>query len=91
MSEPPPGRPCETVGVFDERLAAAAKRVLAGDESMAAASDLERVVLDDHPGDERLEDLHEALALYSPFDGSPYVDAEGLRRAIQDALNRMGD
>ena len=77
--------------MFNERLAAAAQRVLAGDESMAAASDLERVVLDDYPGDERLEDLHEALALYSPFDGSPYVDAEGLRRAVQDALRRMGD
>jgi len=52
---------------------------------------LERVVLDDYPRDERLEDLHEALALYSPGEGSPYVDAEGLRRAVHDALSRSGD
>ena len=57
----------------------------------AASRDLERVVLDDYPGDERLEDLHEALALYSPSDGSPYVDADGLRRAVQNALWHMAD
>lgn len=52
--------------MFDETFEAAVQLVLAGDESVAAANDLERVVLDDYPGDERLEDLHEALAPYSP-------------------------
>ena len=77
--------------MFNERFEVAAKRVLDGDESMAAANDLEGVVLDDYPGDERLEYLHEALALYSPGQGSPYVNAEGLRRVVHDALRHLNE
>ena len=83
--------PCETDGVFNERFEAAAQRVLAGDESVASANALERVVLDDYPDDERLEDLHEALALYSPGQGSPYVSAGSLRGLVLDALARLSD
>lgn len=77
--------------MFNERFEVAAQRVLDGDESVAAANDLERVVLDDYPGDERLEDLHEALALYSPGQSSPYVDAESLRRVVHDALRHLNE
>lgn len=77
--------------MFHERFNAAAQRVLAGDESIAAANHLERVVIDDYPGDERLSDLQEALALYSPGLGSPYVAAVSLRRLVLDALARLAD
>lgn len=77
--------------MFHERFEAAAQRVIAGDDSVAAANELERVVLDDYPGDERLDDLHEALALYAPGQGAPYVDAEGLRKLTGDALSRLTD
>ncbi|WP_323101779.1 hypothetical protein [Intrasporangium sp. YIM S08009] len=75
--------------MFHERFAAAAQRLLAGDDSVAAAHQLERIVLEDYPGDERLDDLHEALALYAPGQGSPYVDAESLREVIRRALARL--
>ena len=77
--------------MFNERFEVAAQRVLGGDESVAAANDLERAVIDDYPGDERLDDLHDALALYSPGQGSPYVDAESLRRVVHDALRHLNE
>jgi hypothetical protein len=52
--------------VFDERFEVAAQRILAGDESVQAARQLEGVLLDDYPGEERFDDLLEALALYAP-------------------------
>lgn len=72
--------------MFHERFEAAAQRVLAGDESVLAANELERIVVEDYPGDERLEDLHEALALYAPGQGPPYTGPDELRRAVRDAL-----
>ena len=53
-----------------ERFLAAAQRVLDGDDSIRAANELEGVVLDDYPGDERFDELGEVLALYAPGSGS---------------------
>lgn len=78
--------PCETAFVFREQLEAAVQRVLAGDESVLAASELERIVVEDYLGDDRLDDLLEALALYAPGQGSPYTGPAELRRAVRDAL-----
>lgn len=50
-------------------MRAAAQRVLDGDDSADAVSALEGVLLNEHPGDERFEDLMEALALYAPGMG----------------------
>jgi hypothetical protein len=60
--------------------------VLAGDDSGQAAQALEGVLLDDYPGDERFDDLLEALALYAPGQGAPYVEAEALRKAVRETL-----
>lgn len=80
---------CKTASVFHEQFVEAAERVLT-DDSMNAARALEGVVLNDYPGDERLDDLLEALALYNPSEGPPYVDAEGLRGAVRTAWTRLG-
>jgi hypothetical protein len=42
-------------------------------------------------GDERFEEVHEALALYSPFEGPPYVQAPDLRERLTEALRLLGD
>ena len=76
--------------MFHDRFSAAAERVLS-DDSVEAANALEGVVLDDYPGDERLDDLLEALALYNPSEGLPYVDGQGLRDAVRQALTRLSD
>jgi hypothetical protein len=47
---------------------------------------LEGVLLNDYPGDERFEDLVEALALYAGGEPRPYTSAEQVREAIQQAL-----
>ncbi len=77
------------------RFEAAARRVLQGDESREAASLLEGAVIDDYPGDERLDDLLYTLSMYSPGTGAPYCDAEELRealgRALSDLHNPPGD
>ncbi|KRA29872.1 MULTISPECIES: hypothetical protein [unclassified Nocardioides] len=75
--------------MFHERFDEAAARVLK-DDSMDAARSLEGVLLDDYPGDERVEVLLEALALYNPSEGPPYVNAEGLRGAVRAAWSRLG-
>lgn len=62
------------------RLHAAAFPVLAGDDSVEAASRLERVVLDDYPDDERLDDLLEVLALYVPSQPPPHTGQDQLRQ-----------
>jgi hypothetical protein len=82
-------RRCKTASVFHERFDEAAARVLT-DDSMEAARSLEGVVLNDYPGDERLDDLLEALALYNPGEGPPYVNWEGLRCAVRAARTRIG-
>lgn len=72
------------------RLAAAASRVMEGDESALAAAELEGVLLDEYLDDERTESLLEGLALYSPGSGLPYVDAPELRRLISETLEELG-
>lgn len=72
--------------VYDERLLAALQRVLDGGDSANAVADLEGVLLDDYPGDERFEDLLEACALYAPGMGLPYLGGAKIRDAIQQAL-----
>lgn len=68
------------------RFEAAAQRVLQGDESRQAASLLEGVVLDDYPGDERLEELLYMLSMYSPGVGAPYCDTKELREVVERAM-----
>ena len=75
--------------MFDERLFAAAQRVLDGDDSANAVSALEGVLLDEYPGDERFEDLMEALALYAPGMGAPYVGRTEIRDAIRQAMKAI--
>jgi RecB family exonuclease len=58
-------RSAETTSVFHERFEAAAQRVPTGDDPVMAAQELECAVLEDYPGDHRLDDLHEALARYA--------------------------
>jgi hypothetical protein len=77
---------CQAGPVSDQHVAAAAQRVLAGDDSGQAAQALEGVLLDDYPRDERFDDLLEALALYAPGQGAPYVEAEALRKAVRETL-----
>lgn len=77
--------------MFHERFEAAAQRVLAGDESVIDANALERILTEEYLGDERLEELHEALALYAPGQGSPSTGADELRRAVRDALATLAD
>jgi hypothetical protein len=68
-----------------------AMRVLQGDESREAASLLEVAVLNDYPGDERLDELLYVVSLYSPGAGAPYCEAEELRDAVRRALTDLGD
>ena len=53
--------PLRSGSCIHERFLAAAQRVLAGDDSIRAANELEGVVQDDYPGDERFDDLAEVL------------------------------
>jgi hypothetical protein len=73
-----------------ERLLKAAEPVLAGDESIRAAAELERVVLDEHLEDVRFADLSDALALYAPGSGMPYVNANELRSVLERTIRDLG-
>ena len=73
----------------DERLLAAVQRVLDGDESIKAAHELERVLVDDYPGDERFDELVEVLSLYAPGRGRPYSDAIDVQRALMQTINDL--
>ncbi|MDQ1250365.1 MAG: hypothetical protein QG597_4744 [Actinomycetota bacterium] len=63
-----------------------ARRVLEGDESVAAARALEAAVLGQRLEDERLDDLMEALSLYAPGSGRQYYEAKELREVLQWAM-----
>ena len=69
-----------------ERFLAAAQRVLDGDDSIRAANELEGVVLDDYPGDDRFDELGEVLALYAPGLGRPYSESEEVRKIIRKTV-----
>lgn len=83
--------PCETAPVFNERFETAVRRVLAGDDSVVAANELERVLSEEYPDDERLDDLLEVLALYAPGQPPPYTGPDELRRAVSEALAALAD
>jgi hypothetical protein len=74
------------LSMFHERFLAAAQRVLDGDDSTLAANELEGVLLDDYPGDERFDDLVEVLALYAPGHGAPYSEAQQVREVIRRTI-----
>ena len=73
-------------GMSHERFLAAAQRVLDGDDSIRAANELEGVVLDDYPGDERFDELGEVLALYAPGQGVPYSGSDEVRAVISKTI-----
>ena len=75
--------------MYHERFLAAAHRILEGDDSIRAANELEGVVLDDYPGDERFEELIDVLSLYSPGNGPPYSDSAEVRRIVQDTITSI--
>ena len=54
--------------------------------SIRAANELEGVVLDDYPGDERFDELGEVLALYAPGLGIPYSDKRQVREIIRRTI-----
>jgi len=72
-----------------ERFLKAAERVLEGDESRAAASDLEAAIVDEYLGDDRFSDLLEALALYALGSGMPYYNASDLRAVIRNLAREL--
>jgi len=72
-----------------ERFHQAATRILEGDESIAAANELEGVVIDEYLDDERTEDLLEGLSLYSPGSGREYLDAPELRQLLVRTLEEL--
>ena len=72
--------------MYHERFLAATRRILDGDDSTLAANDLEGVLLDDYPSDERFDELAERLALYAPGQGPPYSDATAVRSCIQPTI-----
>ena len=65
---------------------AAARRILAGDESVRAANLLESAILLDHGDDADLEELVYVLSVYSPEGGREYSGAQEVRAAITAAL-----
>lgn len=69
-----------------ERLQRASMRVLDGDESVAAAQELEAVLLDEYLGDDNTSALLEGLALYAPGSGAPYLEAPELRGLVSQTL-----
>jgi hypothetical protein len=86
---PPAHRDGDGAMTISDRLQTAAYRILQGDVSVAAAQDLESVLLDEHLDDDRAVGLLEGLALYSPGSGSPHVDAAELRKLIEFTLREF--
>ncbi len=67
-------------------VAEAARRILGGDDSMAAAAALEGALLAHHPYADEFEDLLEALAMYAPSLGPPYVGYPGLCEELRRSV-----
>lgn len=78
--------------IIDVNVVNAAARILGGDDSAAAAAELERAIHSYLPYEDALDDLLEALALYAPTRGAPYLNYEQLCAAIRqfDALGQSG-
>ncbi|MHC8609887.1 hypothetical protein ACW4FP_19790 (plasmid) [Paenarthrobacter ureafaciens] len=74
---------------ISKRFQEAAQRILDGDESKIAAAALEGALLDEHLGEEDMEDLLFALALYAPGDSPEYYDSPQLRRTLQETLSNI--
>ena len=70
-------------------VTAAARRILDGDDSTFAAAALEEAIHARHPLEEEFDDLLEALALYAPGTGSPYIGYNQLCDAITESV--IGD
>ncbi len=68
------------------RFDAAASRMLEGDDSLAAARELEAAVREDYAGDDRLNELRTALEGYAPDGTGLYCPAEVLRQQIEAAM-----
>lgn len=68
----------------------AAENILRGDDSVDAAHRLEAVLLAEYDRDEVMVDLLEALAMYSPGSGTPYVDYPELVARIRATLSSLG-
>ena len=66
---------------------AAARRILFGDQSTAAAKALESAILQDHGDDGDLDDLVYALASYSPGEGRDHYGVDELRAEIIESLD----
>ena len=71
------------------RVIEAADRLFGGDESIGAAQQLEAALLDGYAGDDRVTDLLEALALYSPGSDAPYYDVAELRHVVRATLDEL--
>lgn len=72
-----------------ERFLGAARRIVDGDDSIRAAQDLERVIIDEYLDDERFEELGELLALYAGGQPRPYSSAQEVRTAILETITSL--
>jgi hypothetical protein len=68
---PPGSGPQHVMTAPAPEVVRAAQRILDGDDSMAAAAQLEGALHMYQPFDEDFDDLLEALALYAPRCGQP--------------------
>jgi hypothetical protein len=68
-----------------------ANHILDGDESQSTASELETVIINQHPDDKRFSELAEALALYAPGNGKQYYDPGELRKIIRSVIQQYGE
>lgn len=72
-----------------QRLTQAAGRFLHGHASVAAAQELEGVLIEEYLGDERTEELLHVLSLYSPGGGKPYSDVLEVRHLLLSTLEDL--
>lgn len=67
----------------------AVRRVLDGDDSIRAARELEATTRTEFPGDERVADLLEVLAEYTPEGHGLHCASELLREQIRTTLQEL--
>jgi len=90
VAVPKDQRPAEPIVVSAEFRTAAA-RILAGDDTKAAANELEGMVIKDYLDEDRADDLLFALAMYAPGEGPEYFEAPELRKVIEQTLKVFAD